>query len=346
MIGFSVVGASGYVGGELLRLAVGHPELKLLQAAAYSNAGESVISVHPHLNNLRDAKFDSIDINNLLKADVVFLALPHGRSAEIASQLSDSQLVIDAGADFRLQSARDWTAFYDTPHAGQWPYGLPELVLSDAGKQRAKLFGVKRIAAPGCNVSAVTLGLAPGYAAGLFESVSSSTLAVGTSGAGRSLKANLLASEVMGSASAYGVAGSHRHNPEILQNLRASGAVDPIAHFTPILVPMSRGILSVTHVQLKSNVSENELRACYQDAYASEPFVQLLPPGTQPSTGAVFGSNFVQISTELDRATRTVTITVAIDNLVKGTAGAAIQSMNIALGLQETTGLTALGVAP
>lgn len=346
MITYSVVGASGYVGGELLRLAASHPELQLLQAAAHTNAGERIGELHPHLISLSNRAFDAIDLEHLRRSEVVFLALPHGKSAEIANQLSADQLVIDAGADFRLASPDDWVAYYDTPHAGTWCYGLPELTLASGGKQRELLIGTTRIAAPGCNVTAVTLALAPGYTADLFEQESSSVLAVGASGAGRSLKANLLAAEVIGSATAYGVAGSHRHNPEIRQNLALAGARNPSVSFTPVLVPLSRGILAVCHVRLKPNVSEKKLRDSYQDAYGDEFFVKLLPAGSQPRVGSVVGSNFAEVAIEVDSLSNIATVTVAIDNLVKGTAGAAIQSMNIALGLPETTGLQQLGVAP
>lgn len=346
MIRFSVVGASGYVGGEILRLASMHPELELVSAVAFSNAGELVTSIHPHLIHLDGVRFASFESANLGEAEVVFLALPHGKSAEVATAIGQDQLLIDAGADFRLESAADWMAFYQTPHAGTWPYGLPELALANGGKQRNNLIDARRIAAPGCNVSAVSLALAPGYAAGLFSRHSSSVLAVGTSGAGRALKSNLLASEVMGSATAYGVAGSHRHNPEIVQNLLKAGASDPQPSFTPILVPMTRGILSVTHVALTAEISSKELREAYAAAYAKDYFIQLLSDGTQPITGSVLGSNFAHISVAVDEKTSIATISVAIDNLVKGTAGAAIQSMNVALGINETLGLTSLGVAP
>lgn len=346
MIKYSIVGASGYVGGELLRIAAGHSELELHLAAAHSNADQEIGTVHPHLISLSRRKFDPIDIERLRQSDVVFLALPHGKSAEIASQLSANQMIVDAGADYRLIRPTDWAAYYETPHAGTWPYGLPELTLASGGKQRGRLRETKRIAAPGCNVSAVTLALAPGYTAQLLDPESSSVLAVGTSGAGRSLRANLLAAEVLGSATAYGVAGSHRHNPEIIQNLELAGASSPVATFTPVLVPLSRGILSVTHVKLRAGVTADQLREAYESAYGDEFFVNLLPIGLQPTIGSVVGSNFAQIGIEVDDRTQVATITVAIDNLVKGTAGAAIQSMNIALGLPEVTGLQQIGVAP
>lgn len=346
MTTFAIVGGSGYVGGEILRLAASHKELELTAAIANSNAGEQIVKIHPHLSHLAGQKFETLESESLGQAEVVFLALPHGKSALIAKELSKRQLVIDAGADHRLIEPSDWIRYYGGEHAGTWAYGLPELTLKGGGKQRENLRGIRRIAAPGCNVTAISLALAPGYSANLFATQVHSVLAVGTSGAGRALRANLLASEVMGAASAYSVAGSHRHNPEIVQNLKRAGAIDPEVNFTPILVPMSRGILAVNHVKVQTGVTLQRLRAAYQDAYGEERFVQILTPGEQPSTKSVLGSNYAQIAIELDEVTQVATITSAIDNLVKGTAGAAIQSMNLALGINEALGLESLGVAP
>jgi len=343
---FAIVGGSGYVGGELLRLAASHPELELTVAIAHSNVGERISKVHPHLMHLADHKFESLESDSLREAEVVFLALPHGKSAEVAKVLSVDQLVIDSGADYRLIESADWIRHYGGEHAGTWAYGLPELTLGDGRKQRENLRRIGRIAAPGCNVTAITLALAPGYSENLFGGAVHCVLAVGTSGAGRALRTNLLASEVMGAATAYSVAGSHRHNPEIVQNLKLAGAVDPEVNFTPILVPMSRGILAVNQVKVQSGVTLERLRAAYQRAYGEERFIQVLPLGEQPSTKSVLGSNYAQIAIELDEITQVATITSAIDNLVKGTAGAAIQSMNLALGFDEAAGLTSIGVAP
>ena len=242
----AIAGASGYVGGELLRLIAEHPDLKLVTATANSNAGETIGSLHPHLVQYRDVVLQDTTAQTLAGHDIVFLALPHTKSAEVASWLSEDTIVLDCGADFRLESAEQWKKFYGTEHQGTWTYGMPELVLADGSKQRTKLEGAKRIAVPGCNVTAITLALAPLARFGAIELTDIvSVLSVGTSGAGRTLKANLLASEIMGGASAYAVGGVHRHTPEIEQNLSKAAGEAVQVSFTPVLVPMSRGILAV-----------------------------------------------------------------------------------------------------
>ena len=339
----AIAGASGYVGGELLRLIAAHPELELVAATANSNAGSTIGSLHPHLVEFADVVLLETTPANLTGADVVFLALPHTTSAEVASWLSDSQIVLDCGADFRLESAEQWVKFYGTDHQGTWAYGMPELVLADGKKQRENLKGAKRIAVPGCNVTAITLALAPLANAGVIELDDIvSVLSVGTSGAGRTLKANLLASEVAGSASAYGVGGVHRHTPEIEQNLsKAAGAAVKVS-FTPVLVPMSRGILAVNTATAKTAGAREALEAAYKD----EKFVRVLAEGDFPSTASTLGVNTCLIGLALDTHANRVVVVSAIDNLVKGTAGAAIQSLNIALGIAEDTGLSVNGVAP
>jgi N-acetyl-gamma-glutamyl-phosphate reductase len=343
----AVVGASGYVGGELLRLIAGHPELGVKTVTANSNAGEKLVSLHPHLRSLSGLTLSETKPETVKGHDVVFLALPHAKSAEVAAWLQDTALVIDCGADFRLEDAAAWKKFYSTEHAGTWTYGMPELVRSGELKQREVLRGATRIAVPGCNVTAITLGLAPALNAGLVEPHDLvSILSVGTSGAGRALKSSLLFSEISESASAYSVGGVHRHTPEIEQNLaKASGSVVSIS-FTPVLVPMSRGILAVNTAKLVGGVTEASVRKAYEDAYAGESFIQVLPAGEFPSTRSTLGVNNALIGLAVDsHAGRLVSIT-AIDNLVKGTAGAAIQSMNLALGLTEQLGLSVDGVAP
>ena len=343
----AVAGASGYVGGELLRLIAQHPMLTLGAVTANSNAGQRLGEFHPHIPQFRDRVLLETNASSLSGHEVVFLALPHTKSAEIASQLPDHVMVIDCGADFRLQDGAAWEKYYGTPHAGSWPYGFPELTLSQGGKMRGRLRETRRIAVPGCNVTAITLALAPGLTAGLLEPTDIvSVLSVGTSGAGRALQTNLLASEVMGSARAYGVGGVHRHTPEIEQNLSWAAGTGVQVSFTPVLVPMSRGILAVNTAKVSSRFSLEYLRDVYNDAYHDEAFVELLPAGELPTTAAVLGSNNAQIALSYDEHSGRAVIVSAIDNLVKGTAGAAIQSMNIALGLTEQTGLTAIGVAP
>ena len=341
----AIAGASGYVGGELLRLIAKHPELEVVTVTANSNAGEKVSSLHPHLATFAELVFKPTDAATLAGHDIVFLALPHTKSAEVAGWLEESTLVLDCGADFRLESASDWTKYYGGEHAGTWAYGMPELVLADGSKQRKNLVGAKRIAVPGCNVTAISLALAPLANTKLIDLQSIvSVLSVGTSGAGRTPKASLLASEIMAGASAYGVGGVHRHTPEIEQNLRKAAGQNVTVSFTPVLVPMTRGILAVNTAQ--SSASVTQVQAALNSAYSNEQFIKVLPTGEYPNTSSALGVNTCLIGSAIDEHSGRVVIVSAIDNLVKGTAGAAIQSMNIALGINESTGLEIDGVAP
>ena len=342
----AVAGASGYAGGEVLRLLLSHPDIEIGALTAASSAGTTLGEHHPHLIPLADRILQPTTTEILSGHDVVFLGLPHGQSGAVAAELGDDVLVIDCGADFRLQSAEEWAEFYGGEHAGTWPYGLPELIV-DGGRQRDHLKGVGRIAVPGCNVTAITLGIQPAIAAGLVESTDLvAVLANGYSGAGKAPKANLMASEGLGSASPYGVGGTHRHVPEIMQNLRLAGAGEVTISFTPTLVPMARGILATTTARIKEGVDLAAVRAAYDAVYRDEPFIHLLPEGRWPTTAATLGANTAQIQVAIDARARRLVAVSAIDNLVKGTAGGAIQSMNLALGLPETTGLTTIGVAP
>ncbi|MDT6985756.1 N-acetyl-gamma-glutamyl-phosphate reductase [Streptomyces lusitanus] len=338
----AVAGASGYAGGELLRLLLAHPEVEIGALTGASNAGQRLGALQPHLLPLADRVLEPTTPEVLAGHDVVFLALPHGESAAVAEQLGDEVLVIDMGADFRLKDAADWEAFYGSPHAGTWPYGLPELPGA-----RAALEGSKRVAVPGCYPTAVSLALFPAYAAGLAEPEAVVVAASGTSGAGKSPKPHLLGSEVMGSMTPYGVGGGHRHTPEMIQNLSAAAGERVTVSFTPTLAPMPRGILATCTVKAKQpGVTAESVRAAYEKAYADEPFVRLLPEGQWPATASVYGSNAVQVQVAYDAAAGRIIAISAIDNLTKGTAGGAVQSMNLALGLDEATGLTTIGVAP
>ena len=351
----AVAGASGYAGGEVLRLLLGHPEARIGALTAHGSAGSLLGEHHPHLRALADRVLEPTSAEHLQGHDVVVLGLPHGASGEIAAQLGGARLVIDLGADHRLTDADAWASFYGGGYAGSWPYGLPELLHAGettASAQRGDLAGATRIAVPGCNVIAVTLGLQPGVAAGLIEPLDLvAVLANGYSGAGRSLQPHLLAAEAFGSARPYGVGGGHRHVPEIEQNLRAAGAGAVTISFTPTLVPMARGILATATARLAPGVDPAAIRAAWAAAYADEPFVHLLGAGSTgapqwPTTAATLGSNIALVQVVVDeRAHRVVTVT-ALDNLVKGTAGAALQSLNLALGLPETMGLTTDGVSP
>jgi N-acetyl-gamma-glutamyl-phosphate reductase len=338
----AVAGATGYAGGEVLRLLLGHPEVEIGALTAGASAGSTLISHHQHLISIGDRVILESTAANLAGHDVVFLALPHGTSAAIAAELGPEVLVVDVGADHRLVDGQQWRKFYGSEHAGTWPYGLPELP-----GQRKLLADTKRIAVPGCYPTSVTLALLPALTAGLVSGTDVVAVAAsGTSGAGKALKTSLLGSEVMGSASAYGVGGVHRHVPEILQNFSKLGAANPTVSFTPVLVPMARGILATVTAPLSEGHSAAEVRQAYLDAYAAEPFVTVLPEGLWPQTQSVIGSNAVHIQVTLDQAAGRLVAVAAIDNLTKGTAGGAVQSMNIALGLPETLGLTAIGVAP
>lgn len=343
----AVAGASGYAGGELLRILARHPDFTVTTVTAFQNAGQQLIATQPHLRSLEHLTLVETTPESLAGHDVVFLALPHGKSGAITALLPEDTLVIDCGADHRLTSESEWAAFYGGEFYGAWNYGLPELIHADGTRQRSVLGSARRIAVPGCNVTAITLGLAPGIQSGLIRSDDLvAVLAVGPSGAGKSLKTELLASEILGSASAYGVGGVHRHTPEIRQNLAIAGGADVSVSFTPMLVPMSRGILATSTARVVPGATERSIRAAFEAAYADEPFVHVLPAGVFPRTADVLGANTALIGLAVDEAAgRLVTVT-AIDNLVKGTAGAAIQSANIALGLAETTGLSIDGVAP
>jgi N-acetyl-gamma-glutamyl-phosphate reductase len=336
-----VTGATGYAGGEVCRLLAGHPNLRLAGVHANASAGRRLGELQPHLTPFADLQVQSSDAGSLAGYDVVVLALPHGESAAIAAQLPADTLVIDCGADHRLNDPAAWARWYGGEHAGSWPYGLPELP-----GQREKLQDARRIAVPGCYPTSVTLAMAPALAAGLVEPDIVVVAASGTSGAGKSAKPHLLGSEVMGSVSAYGVGGVHRHTPEMIQNL-SQAAGEPVGvSFTPTLVPMSRGILATCSARLRPGTDAAAARAAYEKAYADEPFVHVLPEGQWPTTAAVLGANTVQLQLAVDPDAGRLVVVAAVDNLTKGTAGGALQCANIALGLPETTGLPVVGVAP
>ncbi|MFD3593404.1 N-acetyl-gamma-glutamyl-phosphate reductase [Nocardia sp. NPDC058640] len=340
----AVAGASGYAGGEVLRLLLGHPEyragrLEIGALTAGSNAGTALGALQPHLLPLADRILDETTPEILAGHDIVFLGLPHGQSGAIAAALPDDTVIIDCGADYRLTDPAAWEKYYGSAHAGSWPYGLPEL---PGGREQ--LTGARRIAVPGCYPTVASVALAPAIAAGIIEPSVNVVAVSGTSGAGRKLDVGLLGSEVMGSVRAYSIAGAHRHTPEIAQNLKAAGGVDVSVSFTPVLAPMPRGILATCTAPAK--VDAAQARAVYEKAYADEPFVHLLPEGMLPQTGSVLGSNAITLQVTVDEDAGLLVVIGAIDNLTKGTAGAAVQSMNLAVGFDETAGLSTVGVAP
>ncbi|MEO3779599.1 N-acetyl-gamma-glutamyl-phosphate reductase [Micromonospora sp. B11E3] len=328
----AVAGASGYAGGELLRLIAGHPEFELVAATAHSQAGQPVAAVHPQLAGL-DLTLGATDPAALADADLVFLALPHGESAALAAALPETVRVVDLGADHRLRDGAAWARYYGGAHAGAWTYGLPELP-----GQRAAIAAATRVANTGCYAVAVTLALAPLVAAGAVAPADVVAVAAsGTSGAGRAAKAHLLGSEVMGDLSPYKV-GAHQHVPEIKQ---ATGAAS--LSLTPVLAPMPRGILA-TVIAVPTGAADP--RAVLTEAYADAPFVHVLPEGAWPHTAATLGSNSCHLQATVDVDSGRVIVVSAVDNLGKGAAGQAVQNANLMLGLPETTGLSIYGVAP
>jgi len=339
MVRVAVAGASGYAGGELLRLLLAHPQVEIGALTAGGSAGSPIAAHQPHLLPLADRVLVDTTPHTLAGHDVVFLALPHGRSAELAGAIPESTVVIDCGADHRLSDPAAWNRWYGGQHAGNWPYGLPELPGA-----RDLLRGAGRIAVPGCYPTAISVALFPALAAGLVAPELVITAVTGTSGAGKSLKPHLLGAEVMGSLSAYGVGGAHRHTPEIVQNLTAAAGVPVSVSFTPVLAPLPRGILASCSAPLIGD--GGTAREVYAKAFADEPFVHLLPEGVWPSTAATLGSNTVHLQVAVDADAGRLIVVAAIDNLTKGTAGGAVQCMNLALGLPETLGLPLTGVAP
>jgi N-acetyl-gamma-glutamyl-phosphate reductase len=339
----AVAGASGYAGGELLSIIARHPDLEPGPLAAATSAGTPVTDIHPHLAPFADHTFEPLDHARLSGADLVFLALPHEESAAAAAALPGGVPVVDLSASFRLGDPRTWSAYYRTPHAGQWCYGLPELPGA-----RQRIAGARRVASPGCYATAAILALAPLLAAGLADPGDIVIVAAsGTSGAGRAPAPSLLATEVIGTVSAYQAGGTHRHTPEIEQALRSVGAGEPVVSFTPMLAPMPRGILATCTARLcDPGTSTGALRAALAAAYDGEPFVRLLPEGRWPATAATNGSNMAHLQAAADPHAGRAVVVAALDNLGKGAAGQAVQAANLMLGLPETAGLSAQGVAP
>lgn len=340
-ISVGIAGASGYSGGELISLILAHPEYEIKHLAAASKAGVAVDALHPQFSHLSLGNFESTDPSLLSECDLVFLALPHGTSAELANQISGSTKIVDLGADFRLQNPLNWQKYYagSSDHAGTWVYGLSEIVGEDV------ISNADRVANPGCYATAIALGAYP-----MLDFIDADDLVVvaasGTSGAGRSANESLLATELIGSVSSYKTGGVHQHIPEIEQTLsNASGARVKIS-FTPLLAPMSRGIHATITGKLNQAIDVETLKIAYQKQYESCEFVNLLPNERQPKTSSVVGSNYVQIQTTIDSHTNRIVTTVVIDNLVKGAAGQAVQNANLMFGHEPTLGLKKVGLAP
>jgi len=334
----AIVGASGYAGTELLRLLLDHPKFEVSVITAHSNAGELISSVAPQLAKLGDRRFESFEVAKVNQCELVFLALPHGESAALISQLDPTIKVVDLGADFRLTSAEQWVKYYGGTHAGNWVYGLPEL----PGK-REVIKKASRIANPGCYATSVSLAIAP--ALGLVDARDIVVVAAsGTTGAGRSAKVNLIGSEVMGSLTSYKFGGVHQHTPEIEEALTNIACSEVKISFTPILAPMPRGILSTVTAKLTFSATTESMHDLYRKAYENEEFISVLPLGQMPKTNSVIGSNQVQLQVAVDSHTNRLIISVVIDNLGKGAAGQAIQNANLICGLPENTGLQVMGL--
>lgn len=333
-----VLGASGYAGGELLRLLENHPVFEPTHVTANAHAGERISSVHPQLSGMGDRAFASLDYKELAECEIVFLALPHGESAKVVPHLRPDQMIVDLGADYRLENPHAWQKYYGGEHAGTWTYGLPELKGA-----RALLAKSKRVANPGCYATAITLACAP-----ILSVIDASDIVVvaasGTTGAGRSAKVALLASEVSGSLTSYKFGGVHQHTPEIEESLsRLSGSEVKIS-FTPILAPMPRGILATVTGKLKQALDLPALRSLFSNAYEGEEFVTLLPEGQLPKTSSVLGSNHAQLQVAIDEHADRVVVSIVIDNLGKGAAAQALQNANLIVGLPENTGLLMSGL--
>ena len=333
-----VVGASGYAGGELLRLLANHPHFKVGYIAAGSNAGEKITSIHSNLVSYNDQVFSETSATQMNECDLVFLALPHGESGRLSESIKDSVKIVDLGADFRLKSEQSWNKYYDAPYAGNWDYGLPELP-----NQRQKIKGASRVSNPGCYATAAALAVAPVTSqSGVKLDDVVMVAASGTTGAGRSAKINLSASEIVNSLTSYKFGGVHQHTPEIEETLSAlSGGVVKIS-FTPILAPMPRGILAT--LTLKTDLQAEVVRDLYQTAYEKEKFVRVLETGQMPETSSVLGSNSAHLQVAVDEHTSRLIVSVAIDNLGKGAAGQALQNANLMCGFAEDSGLNAIGL--
>ena len=338
----AVAGASGYAGGELLRLLSAHPGLDVGPLAASSAAGRRVAEVHPGLRSLADRVLGPTDASALAEADAVLLALPHGHSGALVAQLPADLPVVDLGADHRLADAAAWDRWYGgSPHAGTWVYGLPELP-----DRRAQVAATARVANPGCYPTAVALALAPLLAAGVAQAEDVVVVAAsGTSGAGRAAKESLLGSQVMGDLAAYKV-GGHSHVAEIAQTLTAAAGRRVHPSFTPVLAPLPRGILATCTAVAPAGTTTACVRALLREAYADEPFVSVLHDDAWPHTAATAGTNAVHLQAAVDVDAGRVVVVAAQDNLGKGAAGQAVQNLNLVLGLPETAGLTADAVAP
>lgn len=333
----AVIGASGYTGGELLRLLSSHPKFKLCYIAAGSNAGEQITQLHPQLISFIGQSFEVTEVKKINECELVFIALPHGESSKLISQIDSKVKIVDLGADFRLIDNAKWQQYYGGEHSGSWVYGLPELT------DHKIISSAARVANPGCYATAISLSIAPALAQIATEDIVA-VAASGTTGAGRSAKVNLLGSEVMNNLTSYKFGGLHQHTPEIEQVLSQISAKEVKISFTPILAPIPRGILATVTARLSVEISTEDIQQIYHSFYEQSKFVTILKPGVMPMTSAVLGSNNVQMQVMVDAHVNRIVVSTAIDNLGKGAAGQAIQNANLMTGLAENAGLEMSGV--
>ena len=340
----SIIGASGYGGGELVRLLAGHREVELVHLTAETRAGEAMAELYPNLRGFTDAVTAPTDVERIARdSDVVFIALPNGKAMALAPSIVPHARVVDLGADFRFWDPLVYERWYKTPHAcpdllEASAYGLTEF-------HRAQIRRARITGNPGCYPTAALLAVLPLLQSGM---VASSGIIVdaksGVSGAGRTATPGTHFAEVNENVRPYNVAG-HRHTPEIEQELSALLEAPVAVTFTPHLIPMTRGILVTAYLQVKDGLTTEQGTAILQEAYATEPFVRVLTDGL-PQTKATSGSNFCDVAVRVDPRTRTAIAMAALDNLVKGASGQAIQNMNVMLGLPEELGLRSPGLYP
>lgn len=346
MLHVGIVGASGYTGVELARLLATHPDVRITAATSRQYAGQPLAEVFPNLRKRVDIRCENLTVKELIpRADFFFTAVPHKTAMEIVPRLLDAgKKVVDLSADYRLHDAAVYQAWYQehtSPHLlGEAAYGLPEVY-------REQIRTARLTANPGCYPTSVILALAPAIRQGLIDPT---TLIIdaksGTSGAGRAANVGTLFCEVTDGFKPYKVGGHHRHIPEIEQELSIAAGSQVTVSFTPHLLPQSRGILSTIYATLTPEANNTDIQALYEAAYADEPFVRVLPAGAFPATQYVRGSNCCDLALQKDERTGRLILMAAIDNIVKGASGQAVQNMNLMHDFPETAGLMGAALFP
>ncbi len=346
MINVGIIGASGYTGAELARILCNHPKVRISVATSRQNAGRPLSEIFPSLRGKADMICENLSVSELCeKADFFFTAVPHKTAMDLVPQLlSEKKKVVDLSADFRIRDVSVYEEWYQPHSSGnllaEAVYGLPEL-------NRDRISHAELVANPGCYPTSIILALAPLLKAGAInaESIIADSKS-GTSGAGRAAQTGSLFCEVHDGFRPYKVGRAHRHTPEIEQELSILAGNDVRISFTPHLLPISRGILSTVYASLVSGFDRQIIDGLYDNHYRNEPFIRLLPEDSFPATQYVRGSNFCDISYKIDHATNRIIIMSAIDNIVKGASGQAVQNMNLMCGFEETESLTTVPLFP